>query len=306
MKKSMIVACASLVALFLSGCGNAEVKLVKGGCSPAYPDVTMEGGYDYALKSPKWKSFTTEKKQRVVEVKGEVKNEELRKYVLNEFFKSVDVFTEEEQAFKEKYGFIESEIYISISQFIEQEDPSEIEGFVKKNLSKFNRDYNSIVVTYNNRRQQEEENLRRCLDILNIDSNGEIPELLKRLKVIEKQDPEFKGENTWNAKSTYTSYKEYKAEADSLEDKIEDIEDYIADTQKQLERDREKAQKTRGKFIKSFWDKSDPIITAQFVVHVDGKRFTSGAVTATLDGGPWDGKELSLDTSEWESLIFSN
>jgi hypothetical protein len=59
--------------------------------------------------------------------------------------------------------------------------------------------------------------------------------------------------------------------------------------------------RARDQFLKAFLKKSDPIITAQFVMHVDGKRFASGAVTARLDGGPWDDRELTLDTSEWES-----
>ena len=139
-----------------------------------------------------------------------------------------------------------------------------------------------------------------------IDTRGTAPELVKRLNAYVDKDPSFKEGIAWNAKGDYESYKKLKEEADALEKTLKEAEKYIASTQKELERDREKAKKARDKFLKSFAKKSDPIISAQYVVHVDGNKFTSGSVTATLDGGPWDGKEISLDTPEWQMLVFSD
>ena len=306
MKKIIVIANAALMVLVLSGCGNANIKLVKNGCLRRYPDVTIEGGYDYALKSPKWNTLTTAKKQRVVEVRGEVKDDKLRKYILDSFYNSENAFTDEEKLFWSRYGFMNSVLFESITYFIEEQKPSNLDGYVRLNLRDINRGYHDDLVAYNNFRGFAEEGLREVFAFLHMDKTGDLPELMKRLKTVEKQAPSFDSDPTGNAAGGYEYYLDRKKEMDSYAQKAKEAEEFIAKTQRQFEKDHEKAHDARLKFVKSFWNKSDPIIIAQFIINVDGKSFSSGAVIATLDGGPWDGKELSIDTSEWEEQVFSN
>ena len=115
------------------------------GVLPIFPDVTIEGGYYYALESPKWKEFKTEKGQQIVEVSGEIKKKELNDYVLEKFFLDGDMhcaglFTDTEKLFWEKYNWLKEE-FSSNSIFDKVKQSADLNGVVRKYLYSINRDY---------------------------------------------------------------------------------------------------------------------------------------------------------------------
>ena len=311
MAAAVLVAVMVIGNLGSHGDGGGIIKIVKNGFPPPYKDVTIEGGYKFALKSPQWDTITSERGQRVVEVSGEVKNDKLRAYILGTFYESEVELTGAEKTFWEKYPFIYSELLMSRREFIEKTETSQLTGFVKENLRYFNEPLAEVYNSYNNVLGFQKSGLSRLFSELDMDPSGELPDLVARLKSLEgpsglKEDvvknARYEG---LNVKSGYRDYLERKAKIEAYEKQIKET-DNIKTIQKQFERDHENARDARLKFLKSFWNKSDPIVSAQFIMNVDGKTFSSGAVIATLDGGPWDGKELSLDLSEWQSLVFSN
>jgi hypothetical protein len=321
------------LALFITGCGGGSIKNVKKGYSPAYPDVTIEGGYKFALKSPKWKEFKTEKGQCVVEVRGEVKKDALREYVLNEFLSSSSSYTEEEEEYLKKYRSIlpyhrhhellgDSVTEGSLCKLVEEELDSfggEHASVLKKQKSlhsDLHGDLPDLVVAmrmselYPNEKRTSLSDKKFSNDMKRIDDEmraKDVGELIALTDTLEKKGlgnkiiPFFT-----RYPRLYEACAKAKTELDSIAGAVKDANWFTEKTQEGLVKDHARALRARDQFLKAFLKKSDPMITAQFVMHVDGKRFASGAVTARLDGGPWDDRELTLDTSEWESLIFSD
>ena len=70
MKKCMLGMFAALVALFVAGCGDSNVDLVKNGTLGIDQTRTVEQVLGAKLNNMKWKSFTSDDNSTVVEVTG--------------------------------------------------------------------------------------------------------------------------------------------------------------------------------------------------------------------------------------------
>ena len=300
----------------------SNIKTVQQGYSTRYPDVTIEGGYKFALKDPKWSEFETEKGQKVIEVTGKVKNEDLKEYILAMFYDEFEIaLTVEEQEFWERYPYIKKN-----EDFIQQTETAELENYIHKNLYTINHKYGSALGKYNMEVSSLASMLESVLtqeldfsddDVFSRDDIHNIQDLDKIInspkvqavlpvKILEfKEQREKWGHGGMRYYPNYLKRKEW-FEKSAYPENARVARAWVEKTQNQFEEDFAKAKNARLSFLKAFMTQSEPIITSQFTMHVDGKNFKSVSVEATLTGGPLKNQKLTLNTRDWEHELFSN
>lgn len=283
MNKSIIVTVAALLACgFITGCGSNSIDTVQKGTLNYAPDVTIEDGYKYALKSPKWRSYRSDRGKDVVEVSGRAKADEVTEFVLMTALETLDqnTYTEEEEHIYSHYrveGY-DSPIRYRFGYDVLKINDGDLDNFVRENLRKFNRVLDDAI------KAGETAERRKASVYQSMRERG-----------MDTPDNHFKNK-----------LDEIETDLKRFEAAKKEVESYIKKTQKALEKDVAKAQKARHKFLKRHYNDTKIYVTAQFFTHKNDSGFTSGPVKVALKGGPLDGAELDFDVDAWNVVLFTD
>jgi hypothetical protein len=83
-----------------------SILSVQQGHSSKYPSVTFEGAYNYSLKDPSWSEELSPKGRTLVNVKGLLKDQDLRTSVLELYLRQIPAPSVYEQKFWEKHNVL--------------------------------------------------------------------------------------------------------------------------------------------------------------------------------------------------------